>query len=62
MSSDVVTRIVNCLGQAKRKPPAAAQAALVRWLTAVHDVLEDGSSLLRFYSVLFNLLDMVSLR
>ena len=62
VSSTIVTRIVNCLGQAKRKPPSAAQAALVKWLTAIHDVLEDQISLLRFYGVLFNLLDMISLR
>jgi centromere protein I len=58
----VVTRVVNSLGHAKLKPSAATQVALVRWLTAVHDMLENTTALSGLYSVLFSLLDMISLR
>jgi centromere protein I len=60
--SDLVVLVVNCLGQAKRNPSASTQAALVRWLIAIHDVLDDQSSVSRCYSVLFSLLDMITIR
>jgi centromere protein I len=38
------------------------QAALLRWLVMVYNVLEDYTALLQLYGVLFNLLDMFNLR
>jgi centromere protein I len=60
--TDAVVSAVASLGHAKRKPSLSTQAALLRWLVAVHEVLEDHSILLRFYAILFNLLDMISIR
>ncbi|TID19945.1 Mis6-domain-containing protein [Venturia nashicola] len=60
--SEAVCAIVASLGHAKRKPSPSTQAALVRWLSAVHGVLEDHSILTQFYAVLFNLLDMITIR
>ncbi|KAI9802840.1 MAG: hypothetical protein M1833_001439 [Piccolia ochrophora] len=62
VSSDVVIRVVAGLGQGDRKPSLPAQAALVRWLLLVYDVLDTPSILSRLYGVLFNLLGMLSLR
>jgi len=62
VSIEILTRLINCFRQAKRKPAPAIQVALVRWIIAVHDVLEDPSYLSCFYSVMFDLLDMISLR
>jgi centromere protein I len=62
VKNDVVILVINCIGQGKRNPSASTQVALVRWLAAVHDVLEDQASVSRFYAVLFNLLDMISTR
>ena len=60
--SKIVTRVVCCLGSSKSKPSVATQALLVRWLVLVHDSMEDPNHLSRLYSVLFSLLDMISLR
>jgi centromere protein I len=60
--ANVVVSIIGCLGHKKEKPSASTQAALVRWLVAIHEVLEDHSIVLRFYAVLFNLLDMITIR
>ncbi|KAK2764950.1 hypothetical protein FQN54_008649 [Arachnomyces sp. PD_36] len=62
VSPDVVTKVVCSLGPSKSKPPAATQALLLRWLILVYDVLEDRSHLSKLYAVLFNYLDMISLR
>ena len=62
VSPEVLISVINCLGKAKKKPSASVQTALVRWVIAVHDVLEDHNILSRFYSTLFNLLDMLSIR
>ncbi|KAI9934052.1 hypothetical protein MW887_005125 [Aspergillus wentii] len=62
ISSKVVTQVVCCLGPSKNKPSAATQTLLLRWLILVYDFLEDRSYLSKLYAVLFNCLDMLSLR
>jgi centromere protein I len=62
ISSNIVTKVVCSFGPSKLKPSPATQTLLVRWLLLVYDRLEDPSHLLKLYSVLFNLLDMISLR
>ncbi|KAF2083885.1 inner centromere protein-like protein mis6, partial [Saccharata proteae CBS 121410] len=60
--SAVLFTIVGSLGQGATKPSAATQSRLLKWLIATNDAVEDASALSRSYSVLFNLLDMISLR
>ncbi|KAJ5242116.1 uncharacterized protein N7469_000443 [Penicillium citrinum] len=62
LSSKLVTRVVCCLGPSKAKPSPATQALLVRWLIVVYDLLEEKGHLGKLYAVLFNYLDMISLR
>ncbi|OJZ86110.1 hypothetical protein ASPFODRAFT_61444 [Aspergillus luchuensis CBS 106.47] len=62
VSSKLITRVVCCLGPAKTKPSPATQALLVRWLILVYDYLDDKTHLAKLYAVLFNYLDMISLR
>ncbi|KAF1829221.1 Mis6-domain-containing protein [Decorospora gaudefroyi] len=60
--ADVIITIVGALGQGKGKPSPGTQDGLVKWLTTVHDIIEDSSVLSRLYSVLFGMLDMISIR
>lgn len=60
--SKYATQVVCCLGPSKSKPTPATQALLVRWLIVAYDILEDKSHLGKLYAVLFNHLDMISLR
>lgn len=62
VSSDIVAKIVCSLGPNKTKPSPATQNLLLRWLILVYEDLEDSSCLSRLYSVLFDHLDMISLR
>ncbi|CEL01691.1 hypothetical protein ASPCAL01270 [Aspergillus calidoustus] len=62
IASKLVTQVVCCLGPTRNKPSAATQALLLRWLILVYDLLEDRSHLSKLYAVLFNHLDMLSLR
>ncbi|KAA8895854.1 Mis6-domain-containing protein [Sphaerosporella brunnea] len=63
VSEENVLTIVGCLGIGVNKPSLATQqAALLRWLVMVYNVLEDYTILSRMYGVLFNLLDMITLR
>ncbi|PYH94243.1 Mis6 domain protein [Aspergillus ellipticus CBS 707.79] len=62
LSSKLITQVVCCLGTAKIKPSPATQALLVRWLILVYDFIDDKSHLSKLYAVLFNYLDMMSLR
>lgn len=62
VSSKLVTQVVCCLGPSKSKPSPASQALLLRWLLLVYDFMEDRSHLSKLYAVLFNYLDMISLR
>lgn len=62
IASKLVTQVVCCLGPTKNKPSPATQALLLRWLILVYDFIEDRSHLSKLYAVLFNHLDMISLR
>ena len=62
VSNDVVFRVVGALGPSKGKPPAATQTLLVKWLILVYEIFVDSTVLSKIYGVLFNLLDMISLR
>ncbi|GFF35734.1 hypothetical protein IFM58399_04310 [Aspergillus lentulus] len=62
ISSKVVTQVVCSLGPSKNKPSPATQASLLRWLILVYEFCEDRSHLTKLYAVLFNHLDMISLR
>ncbi|KAF7957407.1 hypothetical protein EAE96_002992 [Botrytis aclada] len=58
----VVIKVVGALGHGKAKPSYAAQAALLKWIVLVYDVLENQKILSQLYAVLFNLLDTIALR
>lgn len=58
----VVIKVVGSLGHGRAKPSYTAQAALLKWLIMVYDVLESQRVLSRLYSVLFNLLDTIAIR
>jgi centromere protein I len=60
--SDVVITVVGALGQGKGKPSLGSQNELVKWLALVHEIIEDANVLSRLYGVLFNMLDMISIR
>ncbi|CAO2648421.1 Nn.00g076880.m01.CDS01 [Neocucurbitaria sp. VM-36] len=60
--ADVVVTVVGALGQGKGKPSPGTQDSLVKWLTAIHEIIEDGNILSRLYGVLFGMLDMISIR
>ncbi|RPB05832.1 Mis6-domain-containing protein [Choiromyces venosus 120613-1] len=62
VSENVVVKVVGSLGQGQSKPSLATQALLLRWLVMVYDVLESYDVLSQLYGVLFNLLDMITLR
>ncbi|KAL3458684.1 Mis6-domain-containing protein [Aspergillus heterothallicus] len=62
IDSKLITQIVCCLGPTKNKPSPATQALLLRWLILVYDFLDDRAHLSKLYAVLFNHLDMLSLR
>lgn len=62
VSSKVITQVVCSLGPSKNKPTPATQVLLLRWLLLVYDFLEDRTHLSKLYAVLFNYLDMISLR
>ena len=57
-----VIKVVASLGHGRAKPSYTAQAALLKWLIMVYDILEDQRVLSRLYSVLFNLLDTIAVR
>ncbi|KAI9822264.1 MAG: hypothetical protein M1832_003087 [Thelocarpon impressellum] len=59
---EAVVKVIGCLGQGKGKPAPQAQAAMLKWLIMVFDVLENRAIVSKFYGVLFGLLDMLSLR
>ncbi|KAF2711121.1 Mis6-domain-containing protein [Pleomassaria siparia CBS 279.74] len=58
----VVVTVVGGLGQGKGKPSPGTQNGLVKWLTMVRDIIEHHAILSRMYRVLFNMLDMISIR
>jgi centromere protein I len=62
VSDDVVVKVVGSLGHGKAKAAFPAQAALLKWLVMVYDVLENQRILSQLYSFLFNLLDTIAIR
>ena len=60
--SKLVTQVVCSLGPSKNKPAPATQNLLLRWLILVYDFFDDRAHLSKLYAVLFNYLDMISLR
>jgi centromere protein I len=62
IASKNVTQVVCCLGPSRNKPSPATQALLLRWLILSYDIFEKKSHLAKLYAVLFNHLDMISLR
>lgn len=58
----VAIKVVGGLGHGRMKPSYSVQAALLKWLIMVYDVLEDQKIFSQLYSVLFNLLDTSALR
>ncbi|EZF36362.1 hypothetical protein H109_06164 [Trichophyton interdigitale MR816] len=58
----VVSRVICSLGATKSKPSPATQNLLLRWLLLVYDSLVNQTHLEKFYSILFDNLDMISLR
>ena len=62
VSSDLVCTVIGCLGHGSRKASVSSQQLLLRWILMVADYLEQPSHLSNIYSVLFNLLDMMSIR
>ncbi|KAL2067965.1 hypothetical protein VTL71DRAFT_16063 [Oculimacula yallundae] len=59
---EIVIKTVGSLGHGRAKPSYSAQAALLKWLIMVYDVLENSAILSQLYSLLFNLLDTSALR
>ena len=59
--SQLVCTAVAALGQGKQKPAVSLQQLLLKWIILVYGGLEDPSILSKLYSVLFNLLDTISL-
>ncbi|TVY49879.1 Inner kinetochore subunit [Lachnellula occidentalis] len=62
VSDSIVTRVVASLGHGRAKPSYNAQAALLKWLVMVYDVLENRKILSQLYAILFNLLDTIAIR
>jgi centromere protein I len=55
----VITRVVASL---RPGLTFTVQAALLKWLIMVYDVLENQGILSQLYSILFNLLDTIAIR
>ena len=62
VSSELIYIVVGCLGYGSRKASLSSQQSLLKWISMVANYLEEPSQLSCFYSVLFNLLDMMSIR
>lgn len=60
--SNALVTAVGSLGNGQRKPSPSTQAALVRWLIAIIEVLEEPGFLSSLYGIIFNLLDMGTIR
>jgi len=57
-----VIKVVGSLGHGRTKPAYTIQAALLKWLVMVYDVLENKRVLSQLYGILFNLLDTIAIR
>ncbi|KAI1180901.1 Mis6-domain-containing protein [Nemania sp. FL0916] len=62
VNSDLIIKVIGCLGHGKLKPSLSIQAALLKWLIMIHPVSQDRNCFSKAYSVLFNLLDTAALR
>ena len=62
VSSDIVLKVVGCLGHGQLKPSLPIQAALLRWLIMVYHAIDKPAILSRAYAVLFTLLDTAAIR
>ncbi|KAI9049486.1 hypothetical protein LZ554_006517 [Drepanopeziza brunnea f. sp. 'monogermtubi'] len=62
VTDSIVVKVVGSLGHGRMKPSYSTQAALLKWLIMVYDVLENQRLLSKLYSVLFNLIDTSALR
>lgn len=62
VSSRVVLKVIGSLGASKSKPPSATQHLLAHWLVSVYEFLESPAYITRFYSVLFDCLELLSIR
>lgn len=62
VSSELVCLVVASLGYGKSKPAGPIQSLLLKWIIVVYEMLEVPSILSNLYSVLFNMLDLLSLR
>jgi len=62
VNSKQVINVVGSFGQGQGKPSSSSQLALVKWLHMIYDVVENPSVFSQVYGVLFNLLDMVTIR
>jgi len=60
--ADLIATVVGALGQGKGKPSPGTQNALVRWLIAVHDIIDEPNVLSCLYGVLFGMLDSIRIR
>ncbi|CAG8981588.1 hypothetical protein HYALB_00009467 [Hymenoscyphus albidus] len=59
--SAIAIRVVAALGHGRTKPSYSSQAAMLKWLVMVYNVLENPKILSQLYSVLFNLLDTAAI-
>ena len=62
VSSNLICTVIGCFGYGTRKASVSSQQLLLRWVLMVADYMEQPSQLSNSYSVLFNLLDMMSIR
>lgn len=62
VSKSIVLKVVGSLGHGRTKPSLTAQAAMLKWIIMVYEVLDDQKILSQLYGFLFNLLDTIALR
>lgn len=62
VSSDLVCDVVASLGNGRDKPSAPTQNLLLRWVIMIYEVMENQTFFSSLYAVLFNMLDMISIR
>ncbi|KAI0503366.1 Mis6-domain-containing protein [Xylaria bambusicola] len=62
VAGELVIKVIGCLGHGKLKPSLTIQAALLKWLIMIQNVVESRNYFLQAYPVLFNLLDTAALR
>ncbi|KAI5804091.1 Mis6-domain-containing protein, partial [Peziza echinospora] len=58
----IVVKVVGCFGHGESKPSLRTQAGLLRWLVMVYDVMAGYTMLSQLYGILFNMLQMITLR